>query len=92
MKCREVGPGIDPSVVDLSVFPTQPWLDAPGVGFTTLAIAHRLSTLRKANRLVVVEAGEIVQVGTHEELFHREGTYARLVQAQLELAQQIGIG
>jgi len=70
----------------------QAALDTLVQGRTTLAIAHRLSTLRKANRLVVVEAGEIVQVGTHEELFHREGTYARLVQAQLELAQQIGIG
>jgi len=36
---QEVLPTIDPSVIDLSVFPTQPWLDAPGVGFTTLAIA-----------------------------------------------------
>lgn len=61
-------------------------------GRTTLAIAHRLSTLRKANRLVVIESGKIVETGTHEELFHRDGTYARLVHAQMEMSQQIGIG
>jgi ATP-binding cassette subfamily B protein len=61
-------------------------------GRTTLAIAHRLSTLRKANRLVVIESGKIVEMGTHEELFNNDGTYARLVHAQLEMSQQIGIG
>jgi ATP-binding cassette subfamily B protein len=56
-------------------------------GRTTIAIAHRLSTLRRADRLVVVQRGEIVEVGRHDELLARGGVYARLHQAQLELVQ-----
>ena len=55
-------------------------------GRTTIAIAHRLSTLRKADRLVVLERGRIVQVGGHHELVDRPGVYARLHKAQAELA------
>ena len=47
-------------------------------GRTTIAIAHRLSTLRRADRLVVVERGQITEVGPHDELLKRGGTYARL--------------
>ena len=54
-------------------------------GRTTIAIAHRLSTLRRANRLVVVERGRIVEIGRHDELLRRSGSYARLHQAQMEL-------
>ncbi|MDR2239788.1 MAG: ABC transporter ATP-binding protein/permease [Zoogloeaceae bacterium] len=51
-------------------------------GRTTIAIAHRLSTLRKANRLVVMERGCIVETGSHDELMASEGAYWRLYQAQ----------
>jgi ATP-binding cassette, subfamily B, bacterial len=51
-------------------------------GRTTIAIAHRLSTLRDANRLVVLDRGSIVEVGSHDDLMAREGHYYRLYQAQ----------
>lgn len=51
-------------------------------GRTTIAIAHRLSTLHKANRLVVLDKGEIVEIGSHDELMATEGAYYRLYQAQ----------
>ncbi|MFH2082452.1 MAG: ABC transporter ATP-binding protein [Pseudomonadota bacterium] len=51
-------------------------------GRTTIAIAHRLSTLRQADRLVVMDRGRIVEVGNHDDLMAREGHYYRLYQAQ----------
>ncbi|MDP5239387.1 ABC transporter ATP-binding protein [Uliginosibacterium sp. 31-16] len=57
-------------------------------GRTTIAIAHRLSTLRKADRLVVMDRGQIVEVGNHDQLMAAEGAYWRLYQAQLRNAEQ----
>ncbi len=54
-------------------------------GRTTIAIAHRLSTLRRADRLVVIERGQITEAGHHDELLKSSGTYARLYKAQLDM-------
>ncbi len=51
-------------------------------GRTTIAIAHRLSTLQRADRLVVMEQGQLVEQGQHEELMQRQGVYWRLYEAQ----------
>ncbi len=51
-------------------------------GRTTLMIAHRLSTLRKANKIVVVDKGEIIECGTPEELLKMKGKYYKLVEIQ----------
>lgn len=49
---------------------------------TVLVIAHRLSTVRRADRIAVMEQGQITELGTHEELLERGGTYSRLYQLQ----------
>lgn len=56
-------------------------------GRTTIAIAHRLSTLRKADRLVVLEHGRVVEQGQHAELLAAKGRYAQLYQAQMQLGR-----
>lgn len=60
----------------------QKALDNLVQGRTTIAIAHRLSTLRKADRLVVMDRGQVVEVGPHEELMAKQGYYWRLYEAQ----------
>ena len=70
----------------------QKALDNLVQGRTTIAIAHRLSTLRKADRLVVMDRGEIVEVGPHDALMERQGAYWRLYQAQLRQADDESAG
>jgi ATP-binding cassette subfamily B protein len=60
-------------------------------GRTTFAIAHRLSTLRKADRLIGLEHGKIREIGTHEELLASQGLYHRLCAMQSELSQMKGV-
>ena len=58
-------------------------------GRTTFAIAHRLSTLRNATRLVVIDAHKVAEVGTHNELMDKKGIYYGLVTAQLQMQGSI---
>jgi ATP-binding cassette subfamily B protein len=60
-------------------------------GRTTFAIAHRLSTLRNANRLVVLKDGKVAEVGTHEELLEKKGEFYRLVEIQQETSKIVAV-
>ncbi len=60
-------------------------------GRTTFAIAHRLSTLRNATRLIVLDKGEIVETGTHAELMESKGVFYHLVETQTQANEIIGI-
>jgi len=56
-------------------------------GRTTFAIAHRLSTLRKADKLIILDKGEVIEQGTHDELIDNNGLYKKLVDMQSELSK-----
>lgn len=60
-------------------------------GRTTLMIAHRLSTLRKANKIVVIDKGEIIEFGSHDELMELKGKYFKLIEIQ-SLSEKIREG
>jgi ATP-binding cassette subfamily B protein len=55
-------------------------------GRTVLVIAHRLSTVRDADRVVVIDGGKVAEIGTHDELVARDGVYRRLVERQFAVA------
>ena len=60
-------------------------------GRTTFAIAHRLSTLRNATRLLVLKDGKIAEIGTHEELLNKKGEFHRLVEMQQNINKIIEV-
>lgn len=68
-----------------SEFMIQQALERLTNGRTTFAIAHRLSTLQNADRLIVIDGHQIAEIGSHEELLAKKGMYYRLVKAQLEM-------
>ncbi|MCT1401141.1 hypothetical protein M4D81_19125 [Paenibacillus sp. p3-SID867] len=68
----------------------QQALDSLVKGRTTIAIAHRLSTLRQSDSLVVMDRGIIVEAGTHDELMAMEGVYRELVRKHDEALRMKG--
>ena len=61
-------------------------------GRTTIAIAHRLSTLRDADMLAVINEGRVVEFGTHIDLIEKKGEYFKLFSIQMEALKHIGVG
>uniref|UniRef100_A0A1I8EWB6 Uncharacterized protein n=2 Tax=Wuchereria bancrofti TaxID=6293 RepID=A0A1I8EWB6_WUCBA len=57
-------------------------LKKASIGRTTIVIAHRLSTLRDSNQIIVLDKGQVAEIGTHKELCNRDGIYASLVKSQ----------
>jgi len=67
-------------------------IDRAMIGRTVLVIAHRLSTVRNADKVIVIEHGSIVEQGTHDELIQKEGTYMKLVARQLQAGELNDMG
>lgn len=65
----------------------QAALEAAMSGRTTLVIAHRLATVQRADTLLVIQGGRIVEQGSHQELLARDGVYAQLYRTQFLSAQ-----
>ena len=60
-------------------------------GKTVIVVAHRLSTICKADQIIVMQGGMVVEIGTHETLIERKGRYFQLVQSQTDLISSVGI-
>ena len=59
-------------------------MDRLMAGRTSFVVAHRLSTIRNADNILVMEHGDVVEQGTHRELLAKDGVYARLYNSQFE--------
>ena len=70
----------------------QDSLDQLIKGRTTISIAHRLSTLRGADRLIVLDNGKLAESGTHAELVKQQGVYYKLLQLQTKALAMRGVG
>jgi ATP-binding cassette subfamily B protein len=57
-------------------------IDVLTAGRTAIVIAHRLSTIQKAHQILVLDQGEVVEAGTHQELLQKGGAYAQLIELQ----------
>ncbi len=66
----------------------QKALDNLMVGKTVLVVAHRLSTIQNADKILVMDKGEIIQSGTHEELLKKEGLYRKLYEIQFQTSKK----
>merc|ERR1712130_749712 len=66
-----------------SEYLVQQALDRIMIGRSVLVIAHRLSTVKNANEVVVIEKGKVVEKGSHDELIEKNGAYSRLVKRQM---------
>lgn len=62
----------------------QEAMDRLMAGRTSFVVAHRLSTIRNADNILVMEHGDVVEQGTHRELLAKDGVYARLYNSQFE--------
>ena len=71
-------------------YAVQEALERLSEGRTTITIAHRLSTVRDAEQIVVLDKGRIVERGTHEELLVRGGAYAALVARDVPASERVG--
>lgn len=82
---------LDEATNSLDTVNEQKIVQALGGAFenrTVVIIAHRLSTIRQANQIVVMDKGQIVEVGNHETLLNRKGYYYNLVKSQDENIQE----
>ena len=64
-------------------------LSAKGDKVTTIIISHRISTISQADKIIVLDKGNIVQLGSHESLMNEEGLYRRLYDMQSSIDEQI---